>query len=109
VGSHEQLAVGVIHGIRPRWCGSAPEGVLACGVQIRAHGEEFPARAWLDGTVDRGEGDGQALRLELTKPAVGVAPGQAAVLYDGSRVVGSATITGTSAPARSDDGATAGR
>jgi tRNA-specific 2-thiouridylase len=33
--------------------------------------------------------------IELRDPAQGVAPGQAAVIYDGSRVVGSCTISGT--------------
>ena len=32
----------------------------------------------------------------LPEPIVGVAPGQSVVLYEGSRVVGSATITATS-------------
>ena len=34
--------------------------------------------------------------IELLDPAYGIAPGQAAVIYDGTRVVGSATIAGTS-------------
>jgi tRNA-specific 2-thiouridylase len=38
-----------------------------------------------DGTVD----------IELHDPARGIAPGQAAVIYDGTRVVGSATIVST--------------
>ena len=33
----------------------------------------------------------------LDAPAAGVAPGQAVVLYDGTRVVGSATIAATAA------------
>jgi tRNA-specific 2-thiouridylase len=117
VGPHERLAVGVIRGIRPRWCGSPPDGVLDCGVQIRAHGEEFRARVRLDGagSGDRGAagsdgsdrggaesggeglmgGNGPYLAVELTEPAVGVAPGQTVVLYDGTRVIGSATIAAT--------------
>jgi tRNA-specific 2-thiouridylase len=35
------------------------------------------------------------LRLELARQVRGVSPGQAVVLYDGTRVVGSATIVGT--------------
>jgi tRNA-specific 2-thiouridylase len=35
------------------------------------------------------------VRIELLDPAYGIAPGQAAVIYDGSRVVGSATIAST--------------
>ena len=33
--------------------------------------------------------------IELVDPAEGIAPGQAAVVYDGTRVVGSATISAT--------------
>ena len=40
-------------------------------------------------------------RDRLTEPATGIAPGQAAVIYAGTRVVGSATIarTGRRTPA----------
>jgi tRNA-specific 2-thiouridylase len=37
------------------------------------------------------------VRIRLHRPARGVAKGQAAVLYAGDVVLGSATITGTSA------------
>jgi tRNA-specific 2-thiouridylase len=43
--------------------------------------------------------DGDLLRIRLSRPARGVAKGQAAVLYDGDAVLGSATISGTAAPA----------
>ena len=33
--------------------------------------------------------------VDLLDPAEGIAPGQAVVVYDGSRVVGSATISAT--------------
>ena len=91
----EQLAVRTVVAERPRWCGSAPEGTFGCGVQLRAHGEELPGVAEVDG--DRVVG-------RLAGPASGVAPGQAAVLYDGTRVVGSATIAATSADAAVADG-----
>jgi tRNA-specific 2-thiouridylase len=55
-------------------------------VQLRAHGEVHPATA-----IPAGE----ALRIVLTEPARGVARGQAAVLYDGDAVLGSATIAAT--------------
>jgi tRNA-specific 2-thiouridylase len=42
-------------------------------------------------TVHRAAG---GLELELDEPAYGVAPGQAAVLYDGDAVVGTGTIVG---------------
>ena len=47
--------------------------------------------AWLD----RDE-----LRIRLHHPVRGVAKGQAAVLYDGNTVLGSATISGASAVSR---------
>jgi tRNA-specific 2-thiouridylase len=56
-------------------------------VQVRAHGEEVPATAHLTG------GDGLVVRL--ARPVRGVAPGQGLVLYDGTRVMGSATIATT--------------
>ncbi len=86
VGDKAGLAVDHIVGIKPRWCGSVPGGDLACTVQLRAHGEEFAAVA----RVVAGEAD--TIKIELHEPASGIAPGQAAVIYAGSRVVGSATI-----------------
>jgi tRNA-specific 2-thiouridylase len=88
VGSRERLAVERIEGIRPRWCGSVPDALEGPGVavQLRAHGDEHRARVIVSGNeVD----------IELLDPAYGIAPGQAAVIYDGSRVVGSATISAT--------------
>jgi len=83
VGPREALDVDHVIGTRPRWCGPAPVGPLECTVQLRAHGAEHPATAR---PVD------DAVLIDLHRPASGVAPGQAAVLYDGSRVVGSATV-----------------
>ncbi|MEP9381344.1 tRNA 2-thiouridine(34) synthase MnmA [Nocardioides sp. KR10-350] len=85
VGPREHLAVDGLTGIRPRWCGSVPD-VLEGTVQLRAHGEEHRARVAVVG---------DAVDIELLDPAYGIAPGQAAVIYDGSRVVGSATISAT--------------
>ncbi|GAA1161931.1 tRNA 2-thiouridine(34) synthase MnmA [Nocardioides aquiterrae] len=84
VGPRERLAVRRLTGVRPRWCGTAPTD-LSGTVQLRAHGAELPARVRV----------GDAVEIELLEPAYGVAPGQAAVLYDGTRVVGSATIAAT--------------
>ena len=57
-------------------------------VQLRAHGEEHRAVV----TVVEG---GEQVDVRLIDPAQGIAPGQAVVVYDGSRVVGSATIAAT--------------
>ena len=38
------------------------------------------------------EAVGGGLSVQLAVPAYGIAPGQAVVLYDGTRVIGSATV-----------------
>jgi len=90
VGPRERLAVRRIEAGQPRWCGTPPRLLAGPGVavQLRAHGEAIPATVHVDGDV---------VVVELAEPAYGVAPGQAAVVYDGDRVVGSATIESTRA------------
>jgi len=46
-------------------------------------------------TVEQQPDGGATVEIELLEPAYGIAPGQAAVIYDGTRVVGSATISST--------------
>ena len=55
-------------------------------VQLRAHGTPVPAAAHLEG--DR-------LVVIMDSAVTGVAPGQAVVLYEDTRVVGGATIATT--------------
>jgi tRNA-specific 2-thiouridylase len=88
VGPREDLAVDRLTGIRPRWCGTVPTRLAGDGVtvQLRAHGAEHRAVV---------EVVGDTVQVELLDPAYGIAPGQAAVVYDGTRVVGSATISAT--------------
>jgi tRNA-uridine 2-sulfurtransferase len=91
VGSAERLEVSEITAERPVWTGCVPPmEPLDCLVQLRAHGEVHSCSAWLDAA---------ALRIRLHHPARGVAKGQAAVLYDHDVVLGSATISRTSAAA----------
>jgi tRNA-specific 2-thiouridylase len=86
VGPAEALDVTALTAIRPRWCGTPPAGPAAYTAQLRAHGEDVPVTAEvLDGE----------LHVRFTAPVRGIAPGQAVVLYDGTRVVGSATIATT--------------
>ncbi len=88
VGPVESLDVTALTAIRPRWCGRPPAaGPATYTAQLRAHGGETEVTAEV---VDDTE-----LRVTFTEPVRGVAPGQAIVLYDGSRVVGSATIATT--------------
>jgi tRNA-specific 2-thiouridylase len=87
VGPKEALATAEIAGERLTWAGPAPDEVeFACEVQIRAHADPVPAVAlWADGTVT----------VRPVTPFDGVAPGQTAVLYDGTRVLGQFTIART--------------
>ncbi len=85
VGPRDRLAVHRLSAIKPRWCGTVP-ATLDGTVQLRAHGAEHRARVATHG---------EAVEIELLDPAYGIAPGQAAVIYDGTRVVGSATIAVT--------------
>jgi tRNA-specific 2-thiouridylase len=84
VGSREELAVSQLQGEKTIWCGPAiNEKPLRGFVQVRAHG------APLDCTYYYADG---RLVADLDKPLLGIANGQAMVIYDGDRVVGSATI-----------------
>jgi tRNA-uridine 2-sulfurtransferase len=85
VGPAAALAVTEITAIRPVWSGCpAPLTPVECSVQLRAHGEIYPCVAWMSG---------DELSISLRAPARAVAAGQAAVLYDGDTVLGSATIS----------------
>lgn len=87
VGPKEALAIGEISGARHSWAGSAPASdSFECEVQIRAHSEPVPASAYLS---DAG------VRVVPDVPLDGVAPGQTAVLYVGTRVLGQFTIDNT--------------
>ena len=87
VGAREDLAVSSMRGERPIFCGpevgAAPEHGF---VQVRAHGAALECTYYLDG---------EHLVAELDEPLLGLATGQAMVIYDGDRVVGSATICET--------------
>jgi tRNA-uridine 2-sulfurtransferase len=87
VGPAEALDVLEIEASGPVWSGcQPPSGPLDCQVQLRAHGDVYPAVC---------EARGDAVRISLCQPARGIAPGQAAVFYDGDAVLGSATIVAT--------------
>jgi tRNA-specific 2-thiouridylase len=83
VGEEQLLATTTIEAREPLWCGPSPREGARVSVQIRAHGEA------IDATV---ESDGDRVIARLDEPARGVAPGQAMAMYDGTRVIGSATI-----------------
>ena len=61
-----------------------------CYAQVRAHGNPVPATAWMEHAPDNAAGS--QLVVRLVAPLRGVAPGQTVVLYQGTRVLGQATI-----------------
>jgi len=89
VGPHEALAISELAGSKYTWCGASPadaQNWFDCHVQVRAHGEALPAVAAVVG---------DELVVRLNEPLFGVAPGQTAVLYVGTRVLGQTTIDRT--------------
>ncbi len=87
VGPKEALAIAEIAGERFSWAGAAPAASeFACEVQIRAHADPVPARAQV---TDAG------VRVVPDVALDGVAPGQSAVIYVGTRVLGQFTIDTT--------------
>jgi tRNA-specific 2-thiouridylase len=83
VGSRDELAVSELTASKPRWCGPEPTTELHATAQLRAHSEEVAVTATVHG---------DQVRVSFDEPTSAVAPGQAVVLYDGTRVIGSATI-----------------
>lgn len=92
VGPVADLDVDVLDGERASWCGDAPLGAVQVRAQVRAHGKAVPALVQVSG---------DAVRVRLLTSVRGVAPGQAVVLYQGTRVLGSATVTATAVAADS--------
>ncbi|HEY8281984.1 MAG TPA: tRNA 2-thiouridine(34) synthase MnmA [Leifsonia sp.] len=89
VGPKAALDIAEIAGSRFTWAGRAPAEAsreFACDVQIRAHADPVPATA----VVRDGE-----LVIRPATPLNGVAPGQTAVVYAGTRVLGQTTIDRT--------------
>jgi len=87
VGPKEALATAEIAGERVTWAGrEAGADQFACTVQIRAHADPVPARAIRSRL---------GISVVPQTPFEGVAPGQTAVLYDGTRVIGQFTIDRT--------------
>jgi tRNA-specific 2-thiouridylase len=87
VGAREDLAITTMRGERAIWCGPSVDEKPHTGfVQIRAHGAALPCTYFFKDNL---------LIAILELPLLGLATGQAMVIYDGDRVVGSATICET--------------
>jgi tRNA-uridine 2-sulfurtransferase len=69
------------------WLTEHPENVTECQVQVRYNSRSVPC------TINAIGND--QLSITFTEPYAGVAPGQAAVLYDGPRVLGGGWIRDT--------------
>ena len=85
VGGGEELTAAGLHGRDTHWIGIAPEGEISATVKIRSRHSGVEARI-----IPLTEG---RTRVEFSEPQRGVAPGQAAVFYRGTRVLGGCWIT----------------
>ncbi len=94
VGPKRLLAVGSAELVETNRIGDLPETGLTAKVRSLAK----PVPITLEGPL----GDGCASRIRFASPEFGVAPGQAAVIYAGDRVVGGGWIDGTHSVARSE-------
>ncbi len=85
VGSESELREDGLVAERVHWIGRAPDGEIEATVRIRARhpGVTSRVRPLEDGRVE----------VEFAEPQIGVSPGQAAVFYDGTRVLGGGWIT----------------
>ena len=84
LGKREELACRTLTAARANWLDSPPSQPFRCSAQIRYNhrGAAAHAEVLCDGRF----------RVEFDEPVYGVAPGQAAVLYDGDRVLGGGWI-----------------
>lgn len=87
VGPKLMLAVSAAKVIETNRIGPMPGGPLTAKVRSLAK----PVPITLDGPM----GDGAEITIHFAEPEFGVAPGQAAVIYAGERVVGGGWIDGT--------------
>ena len=91
VGPKRMLAVESAELIETNAIGAAPDAPLTAKVRSLAK----PVPILLEGAL----GDGASTRIRFENPEFGVAPGQAAVIYAGTRVVGGGWIDTTTSVA----------
>jgi len=84
VGTYEELAREELTAAGANWLVDEPAGPFSCAVKIRYRSRPIPA------TVE--PFPGARFRVRFSEPCHGVAPGQAAVCYDGDRVLGGGWI-----------------
>jgi tRNA-specific 2-thiouridylase len=93
VGPHSALAQTRVRLGEFNWLGGAPVSREGRPVGAKLRSAQAPVPAILHVAADRGEAE-----LVLDAPAGAVAPGQAAVLYDGDRLLGGGWIRREPAP-----------
>jgi tRNA-specific 2-thiouridylase len=99
VGGYDALRIDRLTGIKPLWCedtrptedtsddkSDKMDNGMEVTAQVRAHAREVPATLSITP---------EGVAAELHEPVYGVAPGQTVVFYQGTRVLGSATINTT--------------
>lgn len=86
VGEEEELLAPGLRGERLHWIGKAPAGQVEALVKIRSRHPGVAARI-------RPGGEGR-VEIDFAVPQRGVTPGQAAVFYRGTQVLGGCWITG---------------
>lgn len=84
VGTYQELARRELTAAKANWLIEAPTGSLSCQVKIRYRSR--PVEATVEPLA------GSRFRVEFVEPCHGVAPGQAAVCYQGDRVLGGGWI-----------------
>jgi tRNA-specific 2-thiouridylase len=101
VGPREALDLAELAGSKISWAGlppADPSVPFDCDVQIRAHADPVPAVAFVRRSTSSGTGAASGideLVIHPVNPLNGVSPGQSAVLYIGTRVLGQCTIDRT--------------
>ena len=85
VGGVDELAAGGLLGERLHWIGRPPQGPIEATVKIRSRHAGVSAR--IEALREPGE-----VAVRFAEPQRSVAPGQAAVFYDGTRVLGGCWI-----------------
>lgn len=84
LGSREELSASGLRASRMNWLASAPAGSLRCEAKIRYRHTAAPAMVT---ALENGEA-----RVQFDTPQTAITPGQAVVLYDGTRVLGGGWI-----------------
>jgi len=93
VGPKRLLAVGAARVIETNRIGPLPAAEAGVPLLAKVRSLARPVPVMLEGPL----GQGQAVTIRFAAPEYGVAPGQAAVLYAGDRVIGGGWIDGTEA------------